>query len=200
VGVLAFVSFVGLTRGKERGLRTKCQSQLQQFGTLLEKYSKDNDGMLPEGRGAIWPWDISTNLTADLEARGATRDMFYCPGNPELNDDRHWNLGASRVISYGMMFRRTGMVPPNLRQTRLHGRDSTNSAPAEMIFDATACVDEDFTKIQGLYRDKSNHLRGNKPLGGNILFTDLHVQWRDFKEMQPRFTSVGTAGDVMWYF
>ena len=68
------------------------------------------------------------------------------------------------------------------------------------MFDATASAAGDFTQIVGALSDRSNHVRGKRPLGGNILFLDQHVAWRDFNEMQRRFGSPGTAGTVSWYF
>jgi prepilin-type N-terminal cleavage/methylation domain-containing protein/prepilin-type processing-associated H-X9-DG protein len=39
--------------------------------------------------------------------------------------------------------------------------------------------------------DRSNHIRGRKSEGGNILFLDNHVEWRRFNEMQKRYPVSG---------
>jgi prepilin-type processing-associated H-X9-DG protein len=42
--------------------------------------------------------------------------------------------------------------------------------------------------------------RGKHPLGGNILFDDGHVAWRDFSDMQMRFSTYCPNGIVQWSF
>jgi len=74
---------------------------------------------------------------------------------------------------------------------------ATEGAPAtvELIADVTASNgpdrgQADFTKATGgcwsrwqVY-DRTNHLRsGSRPVGGNILFVDGHVDWRHFDDM-----------------
>ncbi len=67
------------------------------------------------------------------------------------------------------------------------------SAEKELIADATLCTapvpttrEQNFTKVEGgLYSafgryDRTNHLNGDKPSGGNIGFLDGHVEWRNF--------------------
>ena len=78
---------------------------------------------------------------------------------------------------------------------------ATKAAPAlvELIADVTASDGPDrdradFSKATGgcwgrwqVY-DRSNHLRkGTRPVGGNILFVDGHVQWRKFDDMERRW-------------
>jgi prepilin-type N-terminal cleavage/methylation domain-containing protein/prepilin-type processing-associated H-X9-DG protein len=73
------------------------------------------------------------------------------------------------------------------------------SALTELVTDAVLSNSPDantanFDKITGgLYQmchiyDNTNHLKGRKAEGGNILFLDGHVEWRPFSEMEMRFT------------
>jgi prepilin-type N-terminal cleavage/methylation domain-containing protein/prepilin-type processing-associated H-X9-DG protein len=65
----------------------------------------------------------------------------------------------------------------------------TGPAEIELAADATIsdAVDRNasFTNVRGGWSQPhwSNHFKGNKAVGGNILFLDGHVVWRDFKEM-----------------
>ncbi len=206
VAVLGFLAVMGGQRFRQHSLLTRCQANLRQFGQALELYAKANHDMLPDCSvanrryfGAIWPWDISTNLTHDLEAFGMTRAAFYCPANPEMNDDLHWNFqnGPMRIVSYPTLFKGVRTVPRTLWREKLV---KTGGSQAELSCDATAALDNDFTKIQGDYRDHSSHISGGKPLGGNILFLDEHVEWRDFDKMQVRLRSPGTGGNIEWSF
>ena len=210
VGVLAFFAVLGAGRFKEHAYRLRCQDNLRQISDGLQLYSKANGGLLPDCSsanpqfyGSIWPWDLSANLAGILQTNGVTRDAFYCPANPELNDTTHWNYGGGvevRIISYGMLFNGIGGVPRNLWPTDWKGDGTTPPSQTELMFDATACVNGDFSRIQGSLTDRSNHVRGKRALGGNILFLDQHVAWRDFSEMKMRFGTPGMAGTVSWYF
>jgi prepilin-type processing-associated H-X9-DG protein len=213
--ILVLVAFAifSASRWRERALQARCGINLKQLGIALQIYSRDYKGLLPDVSranpqlaGPTWPWDMHTNLTDLLMDRGATRATFYCPANPKMNDDSHWNFweevapGAVRVTGYGMLFKGIKQVPQQLWCANLSGNGGRSPAETELGFDTTACVNNDYTAITGLLVDPSNHVRGKKPLGGNILFLDGHVQWRDFSKMQVRFNTVGPSGPVLWSF
>jgi hypothetical protein len=208
VSVLAFLVVLGAGRAKAGAMRSRCRANLLQMGTALQLYAKDNQDLLPDCSpvnprftGPQWPWDTHTNVVNELEKRGMTRENFYCPANPAMNDERHWNFwktdaNPARVIGYGMLLKGYGQVPPNLRRASLN---STNSQ-AELAFDVMASTDGDYLAIKDAWTDRSSHVRGKRPLGGNILFDDQHVGWRDFSEMQIRFTTYCPNGAVQWSF
>ncbi|MBN1844127.1 MAG: prepilin-type N-terminal cleavage/methylation domain-containing protein [Sedimentisphaerales bacterium] len=78
----------------------------------------------------------------------------------------------------------------------------------EMVTDATLSNSDDptqptttFTQVAGgsfarwgIY-DQTNHVREGEPVGTNIAFVDGHVNWRDFSEMQVRYTN----GPFQWW-
>jgi len=89
---------------------------------------------------------------------------------------------------------------------------ATKQAPAlvELIADVTASngpdrTTADFSTATGgcwsrwqVY-DRSNHLKkGNRPVGGNILFVDGHVQWRRFEDMEHRWFRTVSAPSFWW--
>lgn len=212
LGVLAFLSIIGSAQLKSHALRTRCQGNLMNIGKSLDLYAADNHGELPDCSGndprygrAGWPWNMETNLTAELEAKGLLRENFYCPANPAMNDDRHWNFsrvvgGTSRIIGYGMLFRGTRTVLPGSWVSKLTDKSSATPSQVELGFDATACINDDYTHIQGLWVDRSNHMRKLQPLGGNVLCQDEHVEWRNFDRMQVRFHTFGPGGVIDWSY
>lgn len=212
LGVLTFVGIIALGQIKDRVLRNRCRGNLMNIGKSLDLYVADNHGELPDCSGndprygrAGWPWNMETNLTTELQAKGLTRANFYCPANPAMNDDRHWNFsrvvgGTSRVIGYGMLFRGTSTVPPGSWVSRLTDKNSTTPSQTELGFDSTACINDDYTRIQGLWVDRSNHMRKLQPLGGNVLCQDEHVEWRNFSSMQFRFRTFGPGGAIDWSY
>jgi prepilin-type N-terminal cleavage/methylation domain-containing protein/prepilin-type processing-associated H-X9-DG protein len=74
----------------------------------------------------------------------------------------------------------------------------------EMVTDATLSNSDNpdspsttFTEVMGgswsrwgIY-DPTNHVRSEKPFGGNIAYVDGHVKWRHFPDMRVRYTEVG---------
>jgi hypothetical protein len=210
--VLAALLLLRVGHFKEHALRTQCQGNFRQIGIALAVYAKDNKDLLPDCSadnprftGPLWPWDVNTNLLGDLQTLGATRQVLYCPANPGMNDSRHWNFwqqthGSVSCIGYGMLFKGMGQVPRNLWRENLAGNGQTPPAETELSFDATACVDDDYEKIQGVWVDRSNHMRDKTPLGGNVLFEDQHVGWRDFADTEERFRTIGPGGQVHWSF
>lgn len=84
-------------------------------------------------------------------------------------------------------------------------------AQVELIADVTASdgpdrETADFTGATGGcftrwgVHDRSNHLRsGTRPAGGNILFLDGHVAWRQFQEMEHRWFYNLFANPCMWW-
>jgi len=212
VSVLAFFAVFGTGRFKERMARIHCRANLMQIGTALQLYAKDNHDLLPDCSranprlaGPNWPWDTHTNLVNFFEAKGATRQNLYCPANPAMNDDRHWNFWKSdpnpaRVTGYGLLLNGYSQVPRNLWRTSLNATNQSSPALTELGFDATVCTDDKYVGIGDAWSDRSNHVRGNRPMGGNILFEDQHVAWRDFGDMLIRFTTFNPAGAVQWSF
>ena len=212
LGVLAFLGMIGMSHFKARVLRVQCQGNLMKIGESLNLYAGDNHGQLPDFSGGNprysprnWPWDMDTNFVSELEAKGLNREVFYCPANPAMNDDRHWNFwrvvgGQIRVAGYGFLFKGTGMVPPNLWVSKLENKNPAAPAQTELGFDATACLGDDYTRIQGLWIDRSNHMKDRQPLGGNVLCLDQHVEWRDFSRMRVRFHTFGPGGVIDWSY
>lgn len=209
VAVLAIVAVLGIGAAREQSQRSQCRNNLMQIGGALKDFSQVNGGSLPDCSadspqfsGGAWPWDVSTNLVSELQGRGVSRDAFYCPGNPAMNDVSHWEFwrftrGSIRVISYGMLFNGREQVPPDFWRKDLSGSGSLPASQTELGFDATVSMRGDFAHIVGIFTDRSNHMRGSRPKGGNVLFEDQHVQWRPFEQMQLRFTTIPNAA---WYF
>jgi prepilin-type processing-associated H-X9-DG protein len=210
IGALVFLATLTIRYGRERALRTRCQANLSAIGKAFDGYARENKGSMPDCTGrdsryAVhdWPWDLNTNLFNEL--KGVSRETFYCPANPAMNDERHWNFPKVagvpvRVVGYGMLLPGTRFVPSGLWVAKLETANAKSPSKTELGFDATASLDEDFTRIQGLWTDRSNHMRDRQPLGGNILFADTHVAWRGFSEMQIRFQTPGPGGIIDWSY
>jgi hypothetical protein len=175
----------------------------------------------PEFAGGAWPWDISTNLVNELDRRGAGRASLCCPANPALNTLEHWEFWrfthtSIRVISYGMLFYGQGQeprnypirvvgyvfllngcveVPQELWWRNILGDGTKSAAQTELVIDGVGSQQGNFMHIQGVNVDRTSHVQGTRPVGGNIAFEDGHSEWRNFKQMSPQIYS-----QVLWYF
>jgi len=197
---------VGLGFTKESRRRAQCRANLRQIGIALQLYAKDYGERLPdctrrnpEFHGAVWPWDMNVNLVAQLENRGAKRQFLYCPSN-DMNNERHWNYpkfsgGRARVLGYAFLLPGVRDVPPELARVNLKGDGARKPAEVELTVDATVSQGGDYTSIKGFSVDRTSHLSGRKPSGGNILFEDGHVAWRGFNQMKHQIIA-----QVVWDF
>lgn len=207
--VLAALAVAAVSLARERALRARCRANLGHIGAALKSYSDAHGNLLPDCSednpqfsGGAWAWDVNTNVITELEQRGVARNDFYCPANPGMNTLSHWEFWRFtrtriRVISYGLLLYGNGQIPPDYWRKDLAGSGGHPPAQTELGFDATLSMGGDFHHITGIFTDRSNHVGRRLPYGGNILFEDQHVDWRDFKQMQHRFNTFPAAA---WYF
>ena len=208
VAILGLLAIVAPGRLKENALRSHCRANLTQIYKALSLYAADNHNLLPDCRrdnpafsGPFWAWDMNTNLTEDLLRRGATREAFYCPANPLMNDNDHWDFWnvhhtPVRIMGYGFLLPGVGIIPQWLWCPGLKGNNNgMPPAQAQLMVDAVISQKGNYAQVVGVLKDRSNHLNGTSPLGGNIAYDDGHAEWKDFKDMQHRFAD-GTK--VVW--
>jgi prepilin-type N-terminal cleavage/methylation domain-containing protein len=147
-----------------------------------------------------WPWDISTNFTGALMSDGATRDIFYCPAYATFNVSNTWTFGFSSsgpfsILGYVYMVPGAGMNAGGKSespywQTNVLGTPIQPPSTAPVVVDVVIrdSTTHSYTKISvgGLPADiiqRTTHLEGSQPAGGNELMLDAHVEWRPFKFM-----------------
>jgi prepilin-type N-terminal cleavage/methylation domain-containing protein/prepilin-type processing-associated H-X9-DG protein len=214
IAILAALLLPALARAKQTALRTACKSNLHQIGIAIQIYTTDNNNFLPDLRyppytttpgtaTGLWPWDISTNLTVFMMESGCTRDVFYCPGNPDFNCDYTWYFytnppGANYCITgyvwllpgAGQNIPSSGFSEVQYWKTNSIGTPNHPSADAELVVDVVARDSDSKSYInitQGslgaMGIQHTSHLAGTLPAGGNILFVDGHVEWRQYNVM-----------------
>lgn len=207
IGILVALLLPALAGAKERARRIQCASNLHQIGICLHLYAEEYRDLLPDCTtnnprfyGSYWPWDLHTNLVNDLLGRGVTRPVLYCPSNPGMNDEAHWDCWESgpypiRVVGYVFLMNGCVEVPQELWRTNIFGDGSRSAAQTELVIDAVGSQQGNFMHIQGVNVDRTSHVHGNQPAGGNIAFEDGHSEWRNFLQMSPQIYS-----QVLWYF
>ena len=224
IAILAALLLPALARAKESGRRAACKSNLHQQGIAFQIYSQDNNNLLPDLRyspfsqkpptaSGFWIWDISTNFVDQIIANGGSRNVFYCPSNPDWNCDDTWNFGIDgnnnnagkdgsggfRILGYVYLIPGAGMnigtTPPastywKINTVGMLGQPAPSDA--EVVVDVivqdqgAAKSWAAVTSVGGLPSSvvqRTGHLNGVTPAGGNDLFVDGHADWRNFHDM-----------------
>lgn len=213
IGLLVSILLPALNNAREQARRTQCAAHLHNVGIALNIYANENRRKLPQhlGNGNNWLWDIPFPTRDAIIKAGAERAHFYCPSGDLQNNDTLWefpNRTSGWTVSgyFWLMKRLTGPMggngqllmgypvaqyPDYFRQLRPR-IDLPRASEVELVTDANLSVGSGTTRrFTGVYggfpSHRSNHLkRGNKGWGGNILFLDGHVEWRDIDAMRIR--------------
>lgn len=160
---------------------------------------------VPGTAAGLWPWDISTNFTYTLiSACGASQNIFFCPSNPQWNCTNTWEFAVAqpnpfRITGYVWMVPGAGMnagggFPEEpYWKTNLLGMPGNGNQPSDAEVAVDVVVRDQVTKsysavssVGGLPRSivqRTSHLNNTLPAGGNIMFEDSHVDWRNFSVM-----------------
>ncbi|HMD53834.1 MAG TPA: prepilin-type N-terminal cleavage/methylation domain-containing protein [Phycisphaerae bacterium] len=211
IAILAAMLLPALAAAKQRGYRASCQSNLHQLGISIQIYGGDNNNKLPDLRyspfttaapvaAGLWPWDMSTNFLGEMIDNGASQNIFYCPANPSFNCTNTWDFGVAqanpfRITGYVYLIPGAGMNAGGKSEapfwkTNILGTVSMPPASAPVVVDAvirdTGTGSYSKISVGGLPASvvqRTSHLQGSQPAGGNELFEDAHVEWVSFKIM-----------------
>jgi prepilin-type N-terminal cleavage/methylation domain-containing protein len=207
IAILAALLLPALARAKERGNRAVCVSNLHQQGIALQLYTGDNRNLLPDLRYppytttpgtsvGLWPWDISTNFTDHMIADGCSQGVFYCPSYASFDCTNTWDFSSYRILGYAYLIPGAGMNAggrsegpywkTNVLGTPIQPPANAEVVVDEVIRDSTTGSYNQIT-VGGLVNEgitqRTSHLVGSQPAGGNDLFEDAHAAWRPFRVM-----------------
>jgi prepilin-type N-terminal cleavage/methylation domain-containing protein len=212
IALLLSILLPALQRAKEQARRSMCASNIRQHIYALTMYANENDSKLPPRQiGGNWLWDLDNEAVDYILRSGAVRATFYCPSNKQqkMHADKYWFYhGGYHVTGYFWM---TDTTPERGWQpfgsgnkkwlTSIAGKDAVG---AELVTDVALSDQRDYGPPEypcgnfarnsggmfsryGLY-DVTSHLRSESEcVGGSVGFTDCHVYWRPFKDMERRF-------------
>jgi prepilin-type N-terminal cleavage/methylation domain-containing protein len=237
IAILAALLLPALAAAKQRGYRASCQSNLHQLGVAIQIYGNDNNNNVPDLRSSpfttsttgipagLWPWDISTNFISEMIDNGANQGVFYCPSDSDFNCTNTWDFGVGganpfRITGYVWLLPGAGMNMAGVPEAPFWKTNLVSISGGQSPSTAELVVDDCLQDVaNGSYNpipigglppsivQRTSHLEGNRPAGGNIMFEDSHVEWRPFKVMEPtplttdgkHFGGVGTTVPAFFY-
>ncbi len=221
IAILASLLLPALTRAKESANRVACKSNLHQIAIAIQMYANDNHDLLPDLRKVPftthpptaegnWSWDISVPFINMIINYGGTRNIFYCPSNKQFNSDLTWGYDTNnnvnfKITGYLWFIAGANQTPPMYYRTNLFGTTNLVPSQTEVVLDDVAELNNIYTKVNSgslanntQVTQRTSHLVGSRPAGGNIFFEDCHVAWRRFQDMTNHFVG-GTGGPTFQF-
>ena len=211
IAILAGMLLPALARAKESGRRTTCKNNERQHGLALQLYADDFDQKYPvlPVAGANWAWDIAVATTTLMQNYGLNEQKnYYCPSFLQAeSSDPWWLFGAPtwRTLGYIWLVPRTsGSVPAQFVQTDTYGSGGKSPAACELVVDITAGQGApSYTTyrwvgigVGGPSVGRPAHTQTGIPAGGNMLFADGHIEWRNAPDLTNKFV----IGPTQWSF
>jgi prepilin-type N-terminal cleavage/methylation domain-containing protein/prepilin-type processing-associated H-X9-DG protein len=207
IAILAAILLPVLSKATERARITQCKSNEHQLslGTLM--YGNDNQDKLPDCQHlGVWVWDMSAYVISNMLQSASRQDMFYCPNEYYLYNSSTPNAWQAFTTSstppYPYIVTGYFWLYPNSQAwsafpyfsgvTKLNTpKPGTSISGTEVITDATLFLNgltaRTYVNIAAAGGSVTHtaHLTGNGgvPAGGNIMFLDGHVDWRNFPQM-----------------
>jgi type II secretory pathway pseudopilin PulG len=181
------------------------------------------------GSDSIWLWDVPYETRDALVKNGGIRRTLYCPFFPDQDADDLWDYspgGNYGVIGYFWLGRRMSKADPTVPSTLLPNLFArgylqqlraptppagtapaitalfpTKSSDVEVATDAVFKQNGQWAAVGGWKGvHVSPHMGKNGiPLGGNILYLDMHVAFRPIKEMRQR-ALYGSGNQIAFWF
>jgi len=113
IAILAAMLLPALAKAKDKAIRAKCMSNEKQISMAFILYAGDFNDKLPVLNNAAnsWAWDVPPPAMDLMISSGTTRDLMYCPAQPEMNVDVLWNFGP-RVIGYAVAVNSNSCLNP----------------------------------------------------------------------------------------
>jgi prepilin-type N-terminal cleavage/methylation domain-containing protein/prepilin-type processing-associated H-X9-DG protein len=123
-------------------------------------------------RESSYAWFIGRNQNGLQSPNNAAVWLTTSPKNPNPPAPKGWLTKSTKPFLNSDSASTAEMVA-----------DTTVSGTDDISWGPSAVTSSTFGQPWGIPGYNSNHLRGNRPAGGNILFMDSHVEWRQFRNM-----------------
>lgn len=191
IAILAAMLLPALNNARERGRSATCTSNLKQIGLYVAQYAMESDDMLPCARGSLDNTQPGYNvLFYEMIGRmyigqnvASYRPIFHCPSRKKvfLNDTS--NLRFCAFFTNATFICRASTDA----EWRLYGvsKLSRTPFPSQKLF-MMERLDGENDNYLGIYHDKYDLLGVRHNDGQNILWADMHVDWRKTSSLKSK--------------
>jgi len=197
VALLISLLMPALAKARQRTVVIQCASNLRQVGMAIHMYANDNKNVIPSGYnstpGNHWDWDFLTNSNWGEEFRATSpwlqirdldyltpRSLYQCPATLPSQFPRTDNFKRSFSVTVGQ----TNSGWPTVNGKRI-GQPSGQIARLDdgRIIKAAVLCCPLYTPDSTGFRNKwwGHDVNTGVLSGGNTLFLDNHVRWRDYE-------------------
>jgi len=244
IGIIALLISIllpSLSKAREQAKRVACASNVRQFCTALLMAANDGKGKLMDVGNANGQWDNTGNTTkssevqvihpgakeALIEKYGLTREIFYCPSNPEMNTDFNWKRTDKNDFAFAGYMILAGRMNLSTSKTKMlaagfGGLEEVGTIDGiDLVFPAKTgqrafyqVLAADTTRSYANELNPSNHVYGKDSTGylpqdgkggANTGFIDGHVEWKAQQELgqkdsKGRRNFYLSGSDARYYF
>lgn len=192
VVIIAALLFPSVDKAKESALRTKCVGNLRAIGGVWGAYASDNNGYFPsnnqfypgeDSKLGNWTLMYGRLHNALMPYVSGGGNIFFCPGYKFTREPK---MFRSELAGGGAYFQSYSMYAGQDYAAVFNTNLGNELPPAFRVTEANSKVpllfDETNSDEGGKYSNHFDKKKG-KPYGGNALYGDGHVQWRNYDEM-----------------
>jgi prepilin-type N-terminal cleavage/methylation domain-containing protein/prepilin-type processing-associated H-X9-DG protein len=197
IGILAAILIPTVSKVRTTAQKARCGSNIRQIGiSLITIAQNDRKQQLPRLSGGFMAWDVPRDVALDMMGN-AGRDVLYCPSGAS-NRDALWQTYAYAATQYILLLQTSPVTTPESSFRGIYGKYLNDalrssytvdnievpSSRRELAVDAVLRNGPDYTWASPALGNRTNHMDGTKPDGGNVVFMDGHVKWRPFAEIK----------------
>ena len=206
IAILAAMLLPVLSQAREKARRAVCQSQLKQVGTLVNMYSDDYEGVVPS---SVDQWNMShhqwycqqNTYAVGVKTKDWNEAWFYMIRD-YLGQTNHWifycpgmDLGAAKTAVGSMIPPAWPASPPvnNLVGYSIYISDNLTAklrletAAKEgraLTYDVVFAPETTMSPVYISGVPDRSPWQGHRTYrvadGGNVVYADGHVMWKDF--------------------
>lgn len=206
IAIIAVLAVVGFSLAKSMGDKAKvanCVSNLRQIDAALKSCATEKNGLYPGIPSGNWPeggcgYAGGTGRNAPSgprllvdEGYAADLSVFFCPAEKKplgsTDIKQAWGepvRGGDTYVGYCFFAGMKTLPGASQKTSEQIARRMTDASNTILVTDV--CNGEPLAGAEW------NHSR-SKPSGGNILFNDGSVQWRNAGEMSERYKLAGRS-------
>lgn len=197
VTVLLTMLLPALGGAREAARKVVCAANLRAIGLAELLYSQENKRLLPPyPPGAVAPLSVDGPTFRDwLDLKNIGHDIFFCPSRPDVADsavrEAWWNFNVSEgFITYMNLTANNIHTDQTVSPLRIPPRyPGPDLALYADLMAERYVVPGKWSLNHSTKGPVGYSVYSDEPSGGNVVLIDGHVEWRNFSEVEIRYST-----------